>query len=186
MTKTRLLEQIAENTGLPKKDLAAVLDELGVAIERHIKKGAVGTFALPGLLKIKTVKKPARKAQKGVANPFRPGETHECRGQTCQYAGQSATIEKIEGYGQVIIRSSPILSIPTGLGPWGFLCYGARPKEQPPPFLEHLIPLSRASWRAIFQDTGRPGRIFGTAIDPAWLKNAFEVAGTGRWGRVRS
>ena len=74
MTKTRLLEQIAENTGLSKKDVAAVLDELGVAIERHIKKGAVGTFALPGLLKIKTVKKPARKAQKGVPNPFKPGE----------------------------------------------------------------------------------------------------------------
>ncbi|MFT7124713.1 MAG: hypothetical protein ACI9YG_000785, partial [Candidatus Azotimanducaceae bacterium] len=27
-----------------------------------------------GLLKIKTVKKPARKARKGVPNPFRPGE----------------------------------------------------------------------------------------------------------------
>ena len=75
MTKTQLLEQLAENTGLSKKDVAAVLDELGVAIERHIKKRAIGTFALPGLLKIKTVRKPARKAQKGVPNPFRPGET---------------------------------------------------------------------------------------------------------------
>ena len=75
MTKTQLLEQLAENTGLSKKDVAAVLDELGVAIERHIKKRAIGTFALPGLLKIKTVRKPARKAQKGVPNPFRPGQT---------------------------------------------------------------------------------------------------------------
>ena len=39
-----------------------------------MKKGAVGQFTLPGLLKVKTVKKPARKAQKGVPNPFRPGE----------------------------------------------------------------------------------------------------------------
>jgi len=75
MTKTQLLEQLADNTGLAKKDVAAVLDELGGVIERHIKKRAVGTFALPGLLKIKTVRKPARKAQKGVPNPFRPGET---------------------------------------------------------------------------------------------------------------
>ena len=75
MTKTQLLEELAENTGLSKKDVASVLDELGVVIERHIKKRAVGAFILPGLLKVKTVKKPARKAQKGVPNPFRPGET---------------------------------------------------------------------------------------------------------------
>ena len=75
MTKTEILAQVAENTGLAKKDVAAVLDELGVVIERHVKKRAVGAFTLPGLLKIKTVKKPATKAKKGVPNPFRPGET---------------------------------------------------------------------------------------------------------------
>ena len=74
MTKTQLLEQVAENTGLSKKDVAAVLDELGVAIERHIKKRAVGEFTLPGLLKIKCVTRPVRPARKGVPNPFRPGE----------------------------------------------------------------------------------------------------------------
>ena len=73
MTKTQLLAD--ENTGLAKKDVAAVLDELAIVIERHVKKNAVGNFTLPGLLKVKTVKKPARKAQKGVPNPFRPGET---------------------------------------------------------------------------------------------------------------
>ena len=30
---------------------------------------------MPGMMKIKTVKKPARKAKKGVPNPFKPGET---------------------------------------------------------------------------------------------------------------
>ena len=75
MTKTEILAQIAENTGLTKKDVAAVLDELGVVIDRHVRKRAVGAFTLPGLLKIKTVKKPATKAKKGVPNPFRPGET---------------------------------------------------------------------------------------------------------------
>ena len=74
MTKTQLLAELAESTELSKKDVAAVLDELGSIINRHIKKRAVGTFTLPGLLKIKTVKKPARKAQKGVPNPFKPGE----------------------------------------------------------------------------------------------------------------
>ena len=75
MTKTQLLADLAENTGLAKKDVAAVIDELAAVIERHVKKNAVGNFTLPGLLKVKTIKKPARKAQKGVPNPFRPGET---------------------------------------------------------------------------------------------------------------
>ena len=74
-TKTAILTEIAENTDLSKKQVSAVLDELSDLIERHIKKGGVGEFTMPGLLKIKTVKRPAKKAQKGVPNPFRPGET---------------------------------------------------------------------------------------------------------------
>ncbi len=74
MTKTQVLAEIAESTGLTKKEVASVLDELSVVIDRHVKKRAVGQFTLPGLLKIKTVKRPARKARKGVPNPFRPGE----------------------------------------------------------------------------------------------------------------
>lgn len=73
-TKTQILNEIADNTGLNKKQVTAVLDELGVVIERHIKKRAVGEFTLPGLMKIKTVKKPARKARKGI-NPFTGEET---------------------------------------------------------------------------------------------------------------
>ena len=74
MTKSQILNELAESTGLARKDVAAVLDALSGVIERHVKKGAVGTFTLPGLAKIKTVKKPATKARKGVPNPFRPGE----------------------------------------------------------------------------------------------------------------
>lgn len=73
-TKTQLLSAIAENTGLPKKDVGAVLDELGVIVNRHLKKRAAGQFTLPGLLKIKTVKKPATRARKGI-NPFTGEET---------------------------------------------------------------------------------------------------------------
>lgn len=73
-TKSAILSEIADNTDLSKKEVSAVLDELSNVIERHIKKGGAGEFTLPGLLKIKTVKKPARKARKGVPNPFKPGE----------------------------------------------------------------------------------------------------------------
>ena len=101
MTKTQLLEELAENTGLSKKEVASVLDELGVVIERHIKKRAVGAFILPGLLKVKTVKKPARKAQKGVPNPFRPGETMDIAAKPRQREGQGYSAEEIEGHGAV-------------------------------------------------------------------------------------
>ena len=73
-TKTEILNEIAQNTSLSKKDVSSVLDELSVVIERHIKKRGVGEFTLPGLVKIKSVQRPARPARKGVPNPFKPGE----------------------------------------------------------------------------------------------------------------
>lgn len=69
MTKSQILTHISETTKLSKKDVTAVIDELNSLIERHVKKRAVGEFKLPGMLKIKVVKKPAVKARKGV-NPF--------------------------------------------------------------------------------------------------------------------
>ena len=68
-TKTQIFDAIAESTGLNRKQVASVLDELSNVIEGHIKKRAVGEFVLPGLLKIATVRKPATKARKGI-NPF--------------------------------------------------------------------------------------------------------------------
>ncbi|GAA5445712.1 hypothetical protein Misp06_03915 [Microbulbifer sp. NBRC 101763] len=73
-TKTQVLNQIAENTELSRKQVQSVLDELSDIIEGHIKKRAIGEFALPGLMKITTVKKPAKKARKGI-NPFTGEET---------------------------------------------------------------------------------------------------------------
>ncbi|KAB2642335.1 MAG: DNA-binding protein [Verrucomicrobia bacterium] len=69
LSKTQILEQIATDTGLARKQVAAVLDSLTEVIEAHVKKNAVGEFVLPGLLKISTVRKAAVKARKGI-NPF--------------------------------------------------------------------------------------------------------------------
>jgi nucleoid DNA-binding protein len=74
MNRSALYAQIAESTELAPRQVKAVFEELASIIARHLTKRGAGTFTLPGLLKIKTVKKPARKAQKGVPNPFRPGE----------------------------------------------------------------------------------------------------------------
>lgn len=72
--KSQMLAEIAENTGLSRKEVGAVMEQLGDIIERHVKKRGCGEFVLPGLLKIVTKKKPAQKARKGVPNPFKPGE----------------------------------------------------------------------------------------------------------------
>ncbi len=68
-SKTQILEQVAETTGLTRKQVASVLDSLSDVIEAHVNKRAVGEFVLPGLLKISTTRKPAVKARKGI-NPF--------------------------------------------------------------------------------------------------------------------
>ena len=73
-SKTQILNEISEKTELSRKDVTAVLDELTDIIEGHVKKRACGEFVLPGLFKIVTVKKPARKARKGI-NPFTGEET---------------------------------------------------------------------------------------------------------------
>ena len=74
MTKSQILGNIADSTGLTKKEVGAVMDELESLIERSIKKRGAGEFTVPGLMKITTVKKPARKARKGI-NPFTGEET---------------------------------------------------------------------------------------------------------------
>lgn len=73
-SKTAILNEIAANTELTRKQVAAVLDELSDLTERHIKKRSCGEFVIPGLMKVITVRKPATKARKNVPNPFRPGE----------------------------------------------------------------------------------------------------------------
>ncbi|MFP3873992.1 MAG: HU family DNA-binding protein [Thiohalophilus sp.] len=69
MTKSTLYATIAERTDLQKKQVAAVFEELATIINGHVKRNGAGIFTLPGLLKIKVVRKPATKARKGI-NPF--------------------------------------------------------------------------------------------------------------------
>jgi nucleoid DNA-binding protein len=69
MTKSVIMAEVAENTGLTKKQVSSVFDELTILIERHIKPRSSKQFILPGLLKIEVKRKPATKARKGI-NPF--------------------------------------------------------------------------------------------------------------------
>jgi nucleoid DNA-binding protein len=69
-TKSEILNYLAENTELKKKEVASVIDALTELMELHLnsKKGP-GEFVVPGLLKCRLVQKPATKAKPGI-NPF--------------------------------------------------------------------------------------------------------------------
>jgi len=66
-TKSEVLTQISKDTGLSRKQVGAVFHSLGGVIKKSLRGN--GLFTLPGLLKMKVVKKPATKAREGV-NPF--------------------------------------------------------------------------------------------------------------------
>jgi nucleoid DNA-binding protein len=69
-TKSETLNYIAEATELTRRDVSAVFDALSTLIKRDLKgRGRPGVYTVPGLMKIKVVRKPATRARKGT-NPF--------------------------------------------------------------------------------------------------------------------
>ena len=67
-TKSETLTYLAEKTDLTKKEVGEVFEALNTLIKRDLKRGP-GVYTVPGLMKIKVVRKPATRARKGV-NPF--------------------------------------------------------------------------------------------------------------------
>lgn len=66
-TKSQIVSTIAGNTDLSKKQVGAVFDALNGVIKKALR--GAGVFTLPGLCKMRVVKKPATKAREGT-NPF--------------------------------------------------------------------------------------------------------------------
>ncbi|NNJ92282.1 MAG: DNA-binding protein [Gammaproteobacteria bacterium] len=65
-TKTQIIQAISDSTGLTKKDVSAVFSNLGELIQRHMQKRGSGEFQIPDTgVKVRRVKKPARKARMG-------------------------------------------------------------------------------------------------------------------------
>ena len=66
-TKSEILATISKDTELSRKQVGAVFDSLHAVIRKSLRSH--GLVTLPGLLKLKVVKKPATKAREGI-NPF--------------------------------------------------------------------------------------------------------------------
>ena len=70
LTKSAIFSHIANETGLTKKDIAAVFDSMTSLIKKNISgRKSPGMFTIPNLIKIKIAKRAATKTRQGT-NPF--------------------------------------------------------------------------------------------------------------------
>ena len=67
MTKSQLIERIAAENEVGKKDVKGVLETLATVGYKELKKS--GVFLVPGFAKFVVIKKPATKERAGI-NPF--------------------------------------------------------------------------------------------------------------------
>ena len=68
-TKSDIFGILAESSGLSKKEVVALFENLQELINIDLSKKGPGVFNFPGLMKIVRVSKPATKSRKGI-NPF--------------------------------------------------------------------------------------------------------------------
>jgi nucleoid DNA-binding protein len=68
-TKGEIYTKLASKSGLTKKQVSTVFEALTEMIGGELGKKGPGLFVVPGLLKLKVVRKPATKAKQGI-NPF--------------------------------------------------------------------------------------------------------------------
>ena len=69
MTKAGVVGHLADKTGLTKKQVSTVFEAMTELIGGELGKKGPGMFVVPGLLKLKVVRKEATKAKQGI-NPF--------------------------------------------------------------------------------------------------------------------
>ena len=74
MTKSEIVDGIADATGLTKKDVNSVFEAMAAQIKKSLGKKGSGAYTIPSLMKLVVVRKPATKAHKGI-NPFTKEET---------------------------------------------------------------------------------------------------------------
>ena len=67
MSKTEFVQEIANQSGLEKKQVSAVLDALSNVVYQELK--AQREVVIPGLIKLTSVTKPAVPEREGI-NPF--------------------------------------------------------------------------------------------------------------------
>jgi len=70
LTKAQVISEIATDTEMDKKSIAKVFESLSSLVQKELTaRSRSGEFVIPGLVKLRVVKKPATKERQGI-NPF--------------------------------------------------------------------------------------------------------------------
>ena len=69
LTKAQVIAEISNSADLDKKSVNKVFESLSEIIRKQLTGRGPGEFVIPGLVKLRVVKKPATKERQGI-NPF--------------------------------------------------------------------------------------------------------------------
>jgi nucleoid DNA-binding protein len=95
MPKTTVYKELADKAGLEANQVAAIFDALEDLIKQELGKKGPGLFAIPNLIKLKCVKKPATKA--GMKpNPFKKGEMMEVKAKPASVKVKAVTLKGLK------------------------------------------------------------------------------------------
>lgn len=94
MTKTEVLTALADSTGLTKQQVSGFFDELTNLIAANLKEGGPGVFNVPGMLKVKVVRKEAKPEREGI-DPFTK-ETRIFKAQPAKNVVKVSALKKLK------------------------------------------------------------------------------------------
>ena len=93
-TKSEIMAHIAKETELSRKQVGAVFESLHGVIRKSLRGN--GLFTLPGLLKLKVVKRAATKAREGI-NPL-TGEKMTFKAKPASRKVRAVALKSLKGF----------------------------------------------------------------------------------------
>lgn len=100
LTKSQIISELAEQSGLTKKDVTAVLEAMSGLITTAVSKKGPGQFTIPNLCKIVVKVKPATK--KPPSSQPADGRDEVGRSEACQPRHSRASAQGSQGHGGLI------------------------------------------------------------------------------------
>src|SRR5690606_41810692 len=91
LTKAQIITELANSTELDKKTVNKLFDEMFTLIKKQLSPRGAGEFVVPGLVKLRVVKKAATKERQGI-NPF----TKEPMTIPAKQIGRASCRERVE------------------------------------------------------------------------------------------
>jgi len=94
LSKTEVVSALAEGTGLNKQQVNDFFDELTSLIAKNLREGGPGVFNVPGMMKVKVVRKEAKPEREGI-DPFTK-ETRIFKAQPAKNVVKVSALKKLK------------------------------------------------------------------------------------------